>query len=330
MNTQGDKSRAGAVVAVDLGGTKILTAAFDSNFAKIGRNKVKTKAYEGADAIFNAVVDSITDALASAKINTNDVRGIGIVIPGVFDRDTGLVVETPNLPLSRFPFKSKLFERIPVPIFIENDVNAGTYGEFRSGAAVGYRHVVGVFPGTGIGGGLILDGKLYIGATGNAGEIGHMIIQTGGPLCGCGQRGCLEALASRSAMARDAVFLANSGSAPATLAQAGTDYSRYSSKTFSKALEAGDEAIERVIDRAAWNLGIGLANCANLLSPEIIVIGGGLVERLGEAYIETVDRSMRSHAMRGIGESVKVVGAKLGDDAAVLGVAALVAEATLV
>ena len=317
-----------AVVAVDLGGTKILTAVFDADFAIIGRKKVKTRAYEGADAIFEGVVDSITAAIASSGLSVDAIRGIGIVIPGVFDRSTGFVVETPNLPLSAFPLKSRLSKRFSVPIFIENDVNAGTYGEFRSGAATGYRHVVGVFPGTGIGGGLILDGKLFIGATGNAGEIGHMIIHSEGPLCGCGQRGCLEALASRSAMARDAVYLASSGSAPAALEQAGTDYSRYSSKTFSKALAAGDDAIAGVVDRAAWNLGIGLANCANLLSPEIIVIGGGLVERLGRTYVESVSRSMRAHAMSGIGESVEIVEAKLGDDAAILGSAALTRDAT--
>ncbi len=314
------------VVGVDLGGTKILSAVFDDDLRKIARKKTKTAAVNGSDAVLDNVSLSVAGALDKAKIPMADVDAIGVAVPGVFDRSTGVIIQTPNLPLSDYPLKAALEQHFSRPVWVENDVNAGTYGEYRAGAAKGYRHVLGVFPGTGIGGGLIINGELYIGSGGNAGEIGHMIIQPGGPLCGCGRRGCLEAFAGRSAMARDAVFLANSGAAPDTLAAAGTDYSAYTSKVFHRAIEAGEAAIVGVIERAAWYLGIGLANCVNLLNPEIVVVGGGLVERLGDRYLRVVEQSMRDHAMRGLADHVAVVAASLGDDATVVGAAALAAE----
>lgn len=314
------------VVGVDLGGTKILTAIFDSALQKRAQTKKKTNPSDGEDSIIETICETITDALKKADQSPESLSAIGVTVPGVFDRNTGVVFSTPNLPFSDYPLKQKLEMHFPVPVVIENDVNAGTYGEYRAGAAKGFTHVIGVFPGTGIGGGLILDGKLFIGATGNAGEVGHMIINPSGPLCGCGKYGCLEAHASRSAMSRDAVFLANSGAAPETLASVGTDYAKYTSKVYDRACNGGDATVAAIVDRAAWYLGIGIANCVNLLSPEVVVIGGGLVERLGRHYLDRVEHSMREHAMSGISESVRMIAATLGDDAAVYGAAALANE----
>ena len=318
--------KATCLVGVDLGGTKILSTIFDTSLEKLGSKKKKTLPSEGSESILEKIVTCIEQAMEKTGFDISEIAAIGVTVPGVFDRKTGVVITTPNLPFSQFPLQSLLEERLSAPVRIENDVNAGTYGEFTKGAAKGYKHVVGIFPGTGIGGGLILDGKLFTGATGNAGEIGHMIINPSGPLCGCGRYGCLEAHASRSAIAKDAVFLANSGAAPQTLEAFGTDYSRYTSKVFSKAGSGGDEAIAALADRAAWYLGIGMANCVNLLSPEVIVIGGGLIERLGDRYLTIAESSMREHAMVGICEEVAVVAASLGDDAAVVGAAALARE----
>lgn len=311
------------VVSVDLGGTKVLSAVFSKNMERIARSKKKTNPGEGSDSILETIDRCIKDALEKADRPISSVSAIGVTVPGVFDRDTGTIIQTPNLPFVDYPLKARLETRYDSPVFIENDVNAGTYGEFVAGVAQGYRHIVGIFPGTGIGGGLILDGRLYLGATGNAGEIGHMIINPDGPLCGCGKHGCLEAHASRSAMSKDAVFLASSGAAPETLEAVGTDFSNYTSKIYQKACEGGDERVAALVDRAAWFLGIGMANCANLLSPEMIVVGGGLIERLGARYLDVAERSMREHAMPGVAESVRVVAAILGDDATVVGAAAL-------
>ena len=316
------------IVGVDLGGTKILSTVFTRDLQIVASKKKKTFASEGSDAILEKIVTCVEQAVVKAERVTEDITAIGVTVPGVFDRETGTVITTPNLPFSDYPLRALLEDTIEVPVCIENDVNAGTYGEYKRGAAAGFRHVVGIFPGTGIGGGLILDGKLYIGATGNAGEIGHTIINPCGPMCGCGKRGCLEAHASRSAIAKDAVFLANSGAAPKTLNEFGTDYAKYTSKVFSRAHNGGDTSVAELVYRAAWYLGIGMANCVNLLSPEAIVIGGGLIERLGSAYLERAEASMREHAMEGLCEGVEVLAASLGDDAAVLGAAALAYERT--
>ena len=209
---------------------------------------------------------------------------------------------------------------------MENDVSAGTFGEFKYGAARGYRHVVGIFPGSGIGGGLILNGSLYTGATGNAGEIGHMIISSDGPLCGCGQRGCLEAHSSKTAIAKEVITLASMGEAPTALRQAGTDFKNYTSKVLAKSSQGGDRRVAEVLSRAAWHLGIGMANCVNILSPEVIVLGGGLVEKLGKKFVDEAEHSMHLHAMPHLVMNIKVVEASLGDDAVILGAGALAVE----
>ena len=313
-------------IGVDIGGTKILATVFDKSLVKTSRRKKKTSAFNGAESVVESVVACIRDAIARGNIQEGSLAGIGVTVPGVFERATGTIISTPNLPFENYPLQKHLEDAFGAPVLIENDVNAGTYGEYRAGAARGFKNVIGIFPGTGIGGGLILDGKLYIGASGNAGEIGHMIIQVEGPLCGCGQYGCLEALASRTAMAKDAVSLASAGSAPASLEIAGTDFSAYSSKLFSRAPMSGDKDISRIVERSAWFLGIGMANCVNLLSPDVIVIGGGLVDRIGDEYLRAAEESMRQHAMPGISKCVRVVQADLGDDAASFGVAALCME----
>ena len=232
----------------------------------------------------------------------------------------------PNLGVSNFPIGDRLQQAFGVPVVVENDVSAGTYGEHRYGAARGRRHVIGVFPGTGIGGGLVLDGRLYRGARGNAGEVGHMIVQLDGPMCGCGQYGCLEAVASRSAIARDLIAQAAIGRVPSVAAKAGTDVRALRSKMIARVLAAGERAGIELLERAAERLGIGLANCVNMLNPEMVVLGGGLVEKLGDWLIERAADSMRRHALPALAEGVEVVAAALGDEAVVRGAATLAQE----
>jgi glucokinase len=163
-------------------------------------------------------------------------------VPGVLNRKKGIVVEAPNLGMKDFPLEEELSREFGKPVILENDVNAGVYGEFINGAAKGYEHVLGVFPGTGIGGGLIINGKLYRGASGNAGEFGHITIQKGGALCGCGERGHVEAIASRTAMGMEAVGLIAGGKLPASLSEYGTDIKKISSKFFAQAVKRKKQA----------------------------------------------------------------------------------------
>ena len=315
------------IIGFDLGGTKMIGSVLDSELKVVAGSRMKTDAQEGGEAVFERIVKTIAAALQEAGLEASQLACIGIASPGPLDSENGVILNTPNIGFNNFPIADRLVKEFGVPVVLENDVNAGTYGEFVQGAARGFRHVVGIFPGTGIGGGLILDGKLFRGATGNAGEIGHMIIQTDGPLCGCGQYGCVEALASRTALAKDVAALAGSGDSPYVFSKAGTNFKGYKSSVISKAIERGDKQVERVVKRSAEFLGVAMANCVNLLSPEIIVLGGGLVERLGDWYVQIAEKSMRAHTMAHLTVGVKVVQAALGDRAAIVGAVCLAREA---
>jgi glucokinase len=312
-------------LALDVGGTNIIGALVEGNTIT-EREKTKTAAEKGPDAVTEKMIEIIENLLQKGKIKPTDVAGIAVAVPGQINREQGVVLYTPNIGFDNYPLVEKLEQQFDTVVLLENDVKAGTYGEYIAGAAKGYLHVVGLFPGTGIGGGIIVEGKLYRGSTGNAGEIGHMIIQTDGPLCNSGHYGCLESLASRTSMAKDAVSLAGAGKAPSTLENAGTDIKNYKSKIFKKAYKAEEKPIIHVVERAAFYLGIGMANCVNILNPEIIVVGGGLIDQLGEQYLEVAKKSMYIHALPALVKDVVVKQAVLGDDAVLLGAAGLLAD----
>jgi glucokinase len=312
------------VIGFDMGGTKMIAAVVDASSRIVGRARERTGAEDGPEAVYERVVAAIRGALEKAR--KPRIKAIGIAAPGPLDRRRGIILETPNMGLRKFPIADRLGREFGVPIVLENDVNAGVYGEYKAGAARGYRNAVGIFIGTGIGGGLVLDGRLYIGATGNAGEIGHMIIQTDGALCGCGQHGCVEALASRTAIAKDVAALAGSGASQFVRDEVGTDLKAIRSGVLAGAIAKGDRRVRGVVERAAHFVGIAMANCANLLGPEVIVLGGGLLEKIGPLFLKEAERSMREHAMESVISGVKVVLASLGDDAVPIGVATLARE----
>ncbi|HSV56548.1 MAG TPA: ROK family protein, partial [Magnetospirillaceae bacterium] len=212
-----------------------------------------------------------------------------------------------------------LASRTGAPVFLENDVQAGTLGELRGGALRGRRNAAAIFVGTGIGGGVVLDGKLYRGSTGSAGEVGHLILQDGGALCGCGRRGCLEALASRTAMARDAVAAASSGKAPVLHKHAGTDFRKYRSSAFARSVEAGEKEIQRIVERSAYWLGVGAACLAAILNPEAVVLGGGMVARFPALYRDEARKSLKDHLIPTL--EVELLVTELGDLAVPLGAA---------
>ena len=314
------------LIGFDLGGTKMLCTVLDDELNVVGREKVKVGSARDNDSILEAIGDAIKKALKSAKVDEDQLRAIGIASPGPIDFENGILLETPNLHLSNLPLRDALQKEFGCSVLLENDVNAGTYGEYIRGAAVGFRHVVGIFPGTGVGGGLILDGKLYRGSGGGAGEIGHITIEPDGPKCGCGNYGCLEQMSSRAAIAKELVGLALTGQSKVVMEEAGTDVAKVKSKTILKAVEAGEPAVIEVVKRAARYMGIGMAAAVNIFNPEILILGGGLIEKLGDFYVEEAAESMRAHAMKGLVANVQVRQALLTDDAAVIGAAALALE----
>jgi glucokinase len=213
------------------------------------------------------------------------------------------------------------------PVYLENDVNLGTLGEHALGAGRGTRDMVGVFVGTGVGGGLILDGKLHSGYRHAAAEVGHMIVLADGPVCGCGKRGCLEAVASRTAIERDIRLgmAAGRGSLVSRLTEG--DTRRLTSGVLAKALRKGDPLVVEVMGRAQYYLGLLTASIVNLIDPEMVVFGGGVVEALGTKFLRTIRVTARQHFIQQAGaDQVRIVAAELGDYAAVLGAAVLVRQ----
>lgn len=313
------------VIGLDIGGTKIMSCVFDHKFKVVGRCRKKSRSEKNAnekpeDRIIKIVKDSIADA------GDKPILGIGVGSPGPVNPEEGIIIDTPNLGWKRFPLANILTKAFGVPALIENDVNAGTYGEWVSGEVQDCKHVLGIFPGTGIGGGIIIDGKLIHGYTGGAGEVGHMTIEVDGPYCGCGKRGCLEAVASRIAIAAQVAAIAARGDSPFILKNCGADLSNIRSGMLAKAIEAGETMVEGVVRKAAFYTGIAVGNAMNFFSPEAVVLGGGLVEAMPDLYLEEVKRAVKEHAMPSIRKGVRIVKAKLGDDAAAMGAARLITE----
>jgi glucokinase len=314
----------------DLGGTKMMAAVFDGKFRMVASSRAKTKGAEGKVSVIERIQSTICAALSESGLESRNLAGIGIGCPGPLDLDRGVLLQAPNLGWQDVSLKENLEKRFKCPTVIANDVDTGTYGEYRFGAARGARCVLGVFPGTGIGGACIYEGKIIRGRTGSCMEFGHMQVQPDGRLCGCGQRGCLESVASRLAISAEAAAAVYRGEAPALQRLAGTDLSQIKSGMLAKAIKSGDLAIEVIVRNASRQLGMAVANVVNLLAPDIVVLGGGLVEALPEIILGEVKKIVCGQAMRAFTKDIKIVAAKLGDNATVMGAAALAAAAVRV
>ena len=309
-------------VGFDLGGTKMLAAVYNSEFEVLARKRKKTKGHEGTDAGLERIVSIIREALKEAKIRKEDLKGIGIGCPGPLDLDRGVILDAPNLGWKNVPITRTLEEAFGCRTVIANDVDAGVYAESRFGAARSARTVVGVFPGTGIGGGCVYDGQIVRGKVQSCMEIGHLRVMPDGPRCGCGLRGCLEAVASRLAISAAAAKAAYRGQAPHLQALAGSDISQIRSGTLAEAIKAGDTVIEEIIREASRQIGIAIAGVVHLMAPDAVVLGGGLVEAMPEIFVDEVDRSANEHVMESFRHTFQVMAAELRDDATVMGSAA--------
>lgn len=317
------------LLGVDLGGTKILAGVFDAKFDLRGTTKLSTKADRGVDAVIDRIARCVTDAADECDLSLKQVRGIGIGAPGAVDTDTGRVIFAPNLPgWKDIPLKKELEKRLSVPVFVGNDCNVCTLGTFDREYKAKPKNLVGIFIGTGIGGGLVIDGKLYAGHNLTAGEIGHMVIEVNGPKCGCGNRGCLEALASRTAIFRKIQGAVKDGQKTILTDMLGPDLADMRSGDLRKAIRKGDKFVEKVIEEAAEYAGIGVANLINILNPEIVVVGGGVMEALENEMMPTLLKAAKEHVMRGTMEGIEIAASKLGDHAGITGAAVLARRGT--
>lgn len=312
------------VIGVDMGGTKILSAVVNESGDILATAKIPTQAKDDTSIVIDRIADSIKEAFQKSGVAVDTIQAIGIGAPGPLDPQTGVVIFAPNLGWKNVPLKTELEERLDIPTFVDNDVNIGTLGEHTYGAGKGIQNLVGIFVGTGIGGGIILNGELFHGASKTAGEIGHIIVKAEGPKCGCGTRGCLEALASRTAMTkalRKAILKKGKKSILTKLT--GGDLELIRSGTLAKALRSKDKLTVKVFKQTTKYLGVGIGSIVNFLNPDMIVLGGGVVEALDDKFIDNIRKAAKKYALPDTLKGVQIVRAELGDDAGVLGAAAL-------
>ncbi|HOQ32889.1 MAG TPA: ROK family protein [Candidatus Hydrogenedens sp.] len=312
------------IIGVDVGGTKILSIVVNNKLEIISRCRKKTKGWVKDTKPEDKIIQTIEESLEQA--GNPKIIGIGIGAPGPVDPKNGIVINTPNLGWENFPVVDILSKHFAVPVVLDNDVNLGTYAEWLLGKNKEAKHVVGVFPGTGIGGGLIVNRKIVHGASGGAGEVGHMTLQIDGPLCGCGKRGCLEALASRIAITREIAGLILRGESTYLAEKVGTDIAKIRSSIIADAIDHGEKKVEDIVRKAAYLTGVAISNLINVMSPELVILGGGLIEALGKIYQEEIQRAVKEHAMPFLRKKVSIEIGKLGDDAVALGAALLCAK----
>jgi glucokinase len=312
-------------VGVDLGGTKMLLALAAGDEGKIIRiKKVATRAEEGPQAVLRHLIGNIEEILFEEGLPLNKLEGVGLCIAGFYDIRSRQMISSPNLPgWEMFPLERELKERLHLPIIIENDANAAAYGEFVFGAGRGTKNFVNITLGTGIGGGIIAEGKIYRGSGGFAGEIGHLNVLLNGPLCGCGRRGCVESLSSGSAIEREWRLISSGNSSQRGITLE-TGAGLMASQIIAAARDGNPDAL-KIVERAAYYLGLALSYVVNILNPGLIVVGGGLAG-YGDFFIDRARCYLNEAAIGPSGKMVTLVPAALGEEAGVKGILRLLDE----
>jgi glucokinase len=316
------------LVGVDLGGTKILSGVFDGKLQSLGATKFSTKADRGPASVIERIARCILDSIDECDLSPKQIRGIGIGAPGAVDPEHGEVTFAPNLGWKNVEIVKELEKHVEIPVFLENDCHVCMLGIYERELKTKPRNVVGIFIGTGIGGGLVINGEPYFGSAHTAGEIGHMVIDVNGPKCNCGNRGCFEALAGRLALFRAVEAAVKDGRDTVLTEMLGKDLKDLRSGHLRKAINKGDKIVEKIVLDAAEYIGIAIANVVNLINPEVVVLGGGVIEALAEEMMPTIIKSAKAHIMPGTFKNVEIVASKLGDDAGITGSAVLARERT--
>ncbi len=314
-------------ICLDVGGTKVLGVIFDENREIVYRLKKRSKGKgNSAQNVEEVIISVVEEMIEESGIDRSKIHAIASCAPGVIDQDAGVVLFTPNLPWRDYDIRSAMEKRFGVPFYIGNDVNLGVLGEYKFGAGRGYRNIVGFFVGTGMGGGLILNGELYTGNRFKAAEYGHMILDPEGPLCNCGQRGCLEAFSSKQGMSAYVRQQVSRGR-QSMLAEHVTE-GVFRSKHLKKALAAGDPVAVEAVDRACHYLAVATGNMINTFSPDLVIYGGGIIESMGDLFLEKILSEVDRYCMPSIRSTVDIKNAALGDDSVIYGDLALIEGVT--
>lgn len=309
------------VVGIDLGGTNVKTAVVARNGQMRGKDSRPTLAEDGLDAVIDRMVASVEQSLENAGADPSDLRAVGVGAPGPMNWRTGVVFSPPNLPgWEDVPLADLMTERLNVPVYVDNDGNVACWGEFWSGAGREVDSMVCMTLGTGVGGGIVVFGRLLRGIDGTAAEIGHLNVMRDGRQCNCGAKGCLECYASVSGMERTALEGIEAGRPTILTKMCDGDLEKIDGKMISDALKKGDEFAAWVMNETGIWLGTGIGSLINLLNPEMIVLCGGMIAA-GEALFKPIRETAQAQSFDVPGERVQIVPAGLGADSGVIGAA---------
>ncbi|TBL69292.1 ROK family protein [Paenibacillus thalictri] len=310
-------------IGVDLGGTNIKSALFNEAFQAVQERSDPTEAAKGPSHVLHKIKQIVQEMLSQEGISQSSVKCIGMGIPGLLNPETGLSIFSPNFPeWENIHVVDMMKQDFDIPVFIDNDVRINLYGEWLYGAGAGYNNVFLITLGTGLGSGIVSDGRVLYGKTASAGEVGHMnMYRNGGRPCRCGSSGCLGRYASAVGMVRTMVEKMESGRESIIRTWVGGDFSQITALMISEAFDLGDALAIEVLHETGTILGFGLTNVVNLLNPEIVIIGGGM-SAAGERLLKPVRDTIKHHALQLSSQACKVVPAQLGGRAGMIGAAA--------
>ncbi len=310
-----------------MGGTKILAALINSSEGIVSRLKRPTDTDSGRQAYVNSLASIIKDLVADTHHSQDEIAAVALGVPGAVNPYEGVIRLAPNLNLRNFNIRKSLQELIPYPVLLENDVNLGAMGIKKFGVGKKAKNMLAVFIGTGIGGGIIIDEKIYRGSDFVAGEIGHIKVKADGPVCGCGQRGCFETFASRTAIVNKIIDDIKAGK-KSSVSKTFNSGQKIKSKAISAAIKANDKLVIRHISDACHTIGMVIASQCTLMNYDMIVLGGGLIEAAGSFMLPKIKDSFNYYVLAESAKKLKILTSKLADDAALFGGIALTEEFT--
>jgi len=316
-------------LGLDLGGTNIKSALVDHQGTMLSRVSTATRCLEGPDAVIAQMIDLALEVVSQANLRMDQVDAVGVGTPGLIDFEAGVLAAAPNLPEFRdVPIRDRIAQAIGCPAVLENDANAAAFGEYWIGAGreASVRHLVVMTLGTGVGGGLVVDGQIVHGGFGSGGEVGHMIVVPNGRRCGCGQRGCLEIYASASHTAQWAIEAIEKGHKSVLDPSQWNLRPPITAKDVFEAAKAGDELALRIVDQTTMYLGVACVNLCRLVDPQMIVLAGGMIQA-GDFLLSRVIKSFNDHSWEIAKPNARIVLAQLGRDAGVIGAAAVAWDA---
>lgn len=312
---------------IDLGGTKIYSLVIDENGKILSRFKMKTIKDSGFNQILESIVECYKTAVKMSGIEEEKINAVGIGVPSSVNIEKKVLIYAPNLGWKNVDLARILSEKINKPVFMDNDVKLAMFGEYFFGVGKGFKYIYGIFIGTGIGGGYIIDGNIIRGLNFTAGEIGHMIVKIGGPKCNCGKRGCLEAIAGKVGIINYMKKLTSKKNQKTVLDEISPDWKKnVGSAALKKSYYKNDKIVIKAIKRSAKTIGISAANLVNTIGIEAIILGGGLIEEMEDIFIPIIKEYMLKYSISDGAKGVNLLSSKLGDDAVALGAAWFVSQ----